>query len=130
VITLCRKVDECKSLYHGFIPPNNPHDDAIVFTDIEHAISWHIVMHPELWDGPGGEAGGVLRASTGPASNDLLLLRASVRAFTLKLPGKPFSVSACSHRPSCEVREAAARAAVREVEKVGPGGYRSPHHRT
>jgi hypothetical protein len=61
--------DECKSLYHGFIPPKNPHDDAIVFSDIEHAISWHLVMHPELWDGPGGEAGGSFRASTGPASN-------------------------------------------------------------
>jgi hypothetical protein len=37
-------------LYYGFAPPRNPHDDVVVFQDIEHALSWHMVFHPELWD--------------------------------------------------------------------------------
>lgn len=57
-------------MYYGFVPPRNPHDDVIVFSDVDHALSWHIVYHPELWDDE-----------------------------------------------TAEVREAAARAAVREVER-------------
>ena len=37
-------------MYYGFTPPRNPHDDVVVFQDIEHALSWHMVFHPELWD--------------------------------------------------------------------------------
>jgi hypothetical protein len=37
-------------MYYGFAPPRNPHDDVVVFQDIEHALSWHMVFHPELWD--------------------------------------------------------------------------------
>ena len=53
--------------------PRNPHDDVVVFADVDHALSWHMVFHPELWD--------VDEAET-------------------------------------RVREAAARAAVREVERA------------
>ena len=60
-------------VYYGFVPPRNPHDDVVVFADVDHALSWHMVFHPELWD--------VDEAET-------------------------------------EVREAAARAAVREVERA------------
>ena len=38
-------------MYYGFTPPRNPHDDVVVFQDIEHALSWHMVFHPEIWDG-------------------------------------------------------------------------------
>jgi hypothetical protein len=61
-------------MYYGFVPPRNPHDDVVVFSDVDHALSWHMVFHPELWDA-GDEA-------------------------------------------ETNVREAAARAAVREVEKA------------
>ena len=37
-------------MYYGFTPPRNPHDDVIIFQDLEHALSWHMVFHPELWD--------------------------------------------------------------------------------
>ena len=37
-------------MYYGFVPPRNPHDDVIVFSDVDHALSWHMVYHPELWD--------------------------------------------------------------------------------
>ena len=37
-------------MYYGFVPPRNPHDDAVVFSDVDHALSWHMVFHPELWD--------------------------------------------------------------------------------
>ena len=37
-------------MYYGFVPPRNPHDDVILFSDIDHALGWHIVFHPELWD--------------------------------------------------------------------------------
>lgn len=60
-------------VYYGFVPPRNPHDDVVVFADVDHALSWHMVFHPELWD--------VDEAET-------------------------------------RVREAAARAAVREVERA------------
>ena len=37
-------------MYYGFVPPRNPHDDVVVFSDVDHALSWHMVFHPELWD--------------------------------------------------------------------------------
>lgn len=40
-------------MYYGFAPPRNCHDDVVVFADIEHALSWHMVFHPEVWDGVG-----------------------------------------------------------------------------
>lgn len=37
-------------MYYGFTPPRNPHDDVVLFSDVEHALSWHMVYHPEMWD--------------------------------------------------------------------------------
>jgi hypothetical protein len=37
-------------MYYGFVPNRNPHDDVVVFQDVDHALSWHMVFHPELWD--------------------------------------------------------------------------------
>ena len=42
-------------IYYGFAPDNNPHDDCVLFSNLEHAMVWHSVAHPELWDGPEGE---------------------------------------------------------------------------
>ena len=42
-------------IYYGFAPSNNPHDDVVLFSNFEHAMVWHSVAHPELWEGP--EAG-------------------------------------------------------------------------
>ena len=42
-------------IYYGFAPDNNPHDDCVLFSNLEHALAWHSVAHPELWDGPDAE---------------------------------------------------------------------------
>jgi len=41
-------------IYYGFAPDNNPHDDCVLFSNLEHAMVWHSVAHPELWEGPEG----------------------------------------------------------------------------
>mgnify|MGYP001970822998 FL=1 len=46
-------------MYYGFVPPRNPHDDVIVFADVDHALSWHMVYHPELWEGGGDDEAAV-----------------------------------------------------------------------
>ena len=38
-------------VYYGFVPARNPHDDAVVFSDLDHALAWHSVTHPGLWGG-------------------------------------------------------------------------------
>ena len=47
-------------MYYGFVPPRNPHDDVIVFAYVDHALSWHMVYHPELWEGGGDDEAAVL----------------------------------------------------------------------
>jgi len=42
-------------IYYGFAPDNNPHDDCVLFSNLEHAMAWHSVAHPELWEGPDAE---------------------------------------------------------------------------
>jgi hypothetical protein len=41
-------------IYYGFTPENNPHDDVVLFSNFEHAMVWHSVAHPELWQGDEG----------------------------------------------------------------------------
>jgi len=41
-------------MYYGFAPSNNPHDDVVLFSNLEHAMVWHSVAHPELWEGEEG----------------------------------------------------------------------------
>jgi len=41
-------------IYYGFAPENNPHDDVVLFSNFEHAMVWHSVAHPELWNGEDG----------------------------------------------------------------------------
>ena len=41
-------------IYYGFTPENNPHDDVVLFSNFEHAMVWHSVAHPELWEGDDG----------------------------------------------------------------------------
>ena len=28
-------------LYYGFVPPKNPHDEVVLFGDLEEALEWH-----------------------------------------------------------------------------------------
>jgi hypothetical protein len=58
-------------MYYGFCPPRNPHDDAVVFSDVDHALSWHMVYHPELWDRGSEEEASVREAAARAAVREV-----------------------------------------------------------
>jgi hypothetical protein len=67
-------------MYYGFVPARNPHDDVILFSDVDHALSWHIVYHPELWDDETAE----LREAAARAAVRQVRSRTSVTSYWLK----------------------------------------------
>lgn len=58
-------------MYYGFCPPRNPHDDAVLFSDVDHALSWHMVYHPELWDRGSEEEASVREAAARAAVREV-----------------------------------------------------------